>query len=99
MLFLTTSTLIIGRSQQDLYEAFFGNILKSESIIGGLVWNWNQVSQGNGDTSFSIQGKPILNLLKDVFQHRSEHKINLQIFISFFFSEKCESNSNFIADL
>ncbi len=52
-------------AQYNLYQAFFQAFWDKKWIAGGFAWQWFCVPKPLGDTSFSIQGKPALNVLQE----------------------------------
>ncbi len=53
--------------QYNLLEAFFLSLWKEDWVEGGFLWNWNYKPLPKGNTDFSIQNKPALNLVKQFY--------------------------------
>ncbi len=55
--------IINNEAQANLYEAFFKAMWKESWVAGGFGWNWIYISQEQGNTDFSVQGKPALEVM------------------------------------
>lgn len=63
----TPNARIDDKGQQDLYEAFFKSIWKSDCIIGGIIWNWPQISKTYHNIDFSVKGKPVEKVIRHYY--------------------------------
>ncbi len=59
---------IANQTQYNLLKAFFESIWQEEYIIGGFLWNWNYNLLPAGNTNFTVQEKPALELVKQYFE-------------------------------
>ena len=55
--------IVNNKAQANLYEAFYQAIWKESWIAGGFGWNWTYTSQHRGNTDFSVQGKPAMEVV------------------------------------
>lgn len=51
-------------AQDNLYDAFFQSFWDQSWIRGGFSWNWDAVEKKQGNTDFSVQGKPAENIIR-----------------------------------
>lgn len=58
-------------AQFNLYEAFFKALWNESWIMGGFGWNWIYEAQPVGNTDFSIQGKPALQVVTKYYNNTS----------------------------
>ncbi len=55
------------KSQYNLLKAFYESIWQEPFIVGGLLWNWPQVSPMCGNTDFTVSDKAAQDLIKLYF--------------------------------
>jgi len=55
-------------AQYNLLYAYFQSLWKEEWLAGGFLWNWNYNPLPEGNTDFSVQNKPALELVKEFFE-------------------------------
>lgn len=53
-----------NQTQVNLYQALFQTFWKKSWVAGGFAWKWFALPKSGKDTSFSVQGKPALNVLQ-----------------------------------
>ncbi len=51
------------QAQSNLYEAFFRGLWNESWVAGGFGWNWIYHELPEGNTDFSIQGKPAMQVV------------------------------------
>lgn len=56
------------KAQVNLYEAFFKAFWNESWIMGGFGWNWLYVEQSDGNTDFSVQGKPAIEVVTKYYE-------------------------------
>lgn len=55
---------INNQAQVNLYKAFFQTFWKEKWVAGGFAWKWFHQPLKKNNTSFSVQGKPALEVLQ-----------------------------------
>ena len=63
----TPDVEISHETQYNLYKALFDSIWRSEVVLGGFSWNWEQVHLNKKNSDFSIRNKPVESLVREVF--------------------------------
>ena len=51
-------------AQANLYDAFFQSVWDQSWIKVGFSWNWDAVEKKQGNTDFSVQGKPAESVIR-----------------------------------
>lgn len=64
----TQSPKINNEAQSNLYEAFYKAIWQESWIAGGFGWNWLYKPLQNGNTDFSVQGKPAMKVIASYYK-------------------------------
>lgn len=62
------SPKINNEAQTNLYKAFYKAIWKEYWIVGGFGWNWIYTCQHQGNTDFSVQGKPAQKVIASYYK-------------------------------
>jgi len=64
-----------NQAQVNLYKAFFRTFWDEPWIAGGFAWKWFAHPKEDGNTSFSVQGKPALEVMQDWY---GKEKLNIR---------------------
>jgi len=60
---------INNQAQVNLYKAFFQTFWKEKWVAGGFAWKWFHQAQAKNNTSFSVQGKPALEVVQEWYRN------------------------------
>ncbi len=63
--------VLSDENQSILLAAFFASLWQESYVLGGFLWNWNYKTLMEGNTDFSVQNKPALNIVKREFEAAS----------------------------
>ncbi len=81
------------QAQINLYRAFFKTFWNESWVAGGFAWKWFAKAKEDGNTSFSVQGKPALEVMQEWYGMNDENvrivkKNNFKQLISSSFDRK-----------
>lgn len=57
-----------NEAQVNLYDAFYKAFWNEYWIAGGFSWNWLYRKQHKGNTDFSVQGKPAMKIIAEIYK-------------------------------
>ncbi|MEM1119313.1 MAG: hypothetical protein AAGJ18_02630 [Bacteroidota bacterium] len=68
--------VVNNQAQANLYAAFFQTFWEEPWVVGGFAWKWFAEPKRQGNTSFSVRGKPALKMVQEWYG-KEKHPDNI----------------------